>query len=187
VTNPMRVTLIILALAVLVGLAFVFIKAPGSVTLPTAISGSAHRFPLMEVKNLSDEIRTLPADFPADRTLLLIAFQREQQDKLDDWSARLKLRDPGAPAWLELPVIDDPGTLLRWFVDVGMKNGIPDSFVRSRVFSVYAPRAEFIRHLGLPGTDQVHLVVADRSGNVLCRVSGDWSAEKEILLRAALK
>ena len=183
----MRVTLVILDVAILIGLTFVFLKAPSSVTLPTAVSGSAHRFPRMEVKNLSDEIRTLPADFPGERTLLLIAFQREQQDNLDDWSARLNLRDPGAPAWLELPVIDDPGALLRWFVDVGMKNGISDSFVRSRVFSVYAPRADFIRHLGLPGTDQVHLVVADRSGNVLCRVSGDWSAEKEQTLRKSLE
>jgi len=183
----MRVTLVILAVAILIGLTFVFLKAPSSVTLPTAVSGSAHRFPRMEVKNLSDEIRTLPADFPAERTLLLIAFQREQQDNLDDWSARLKLRDPGSPAWLELPVIDDPGALLRWFVDVGMKNGIADKAGRDRVFSIYTPREEFIRHLGLPGTEQVHLVVADRSGNILCRASGDWCEEKENLLRAALK
>jgi hypothetical protein len=141
----------------------------------------------MQVKNLSDEIRTLPADFPGERTLLLIAFQREQQDNLDDWSARLNLRNPGAPAWLELPVIDDPGALLRWFVDVGMKNGITDPFVRSRVFSIYTPREEFIRHLGLPGTEQVHLVVASRSGNIHCRVSGDWSAEKEQTLRKSLE
>jgi len=136
VIKVMRVLLVILALAVPFGLALVFLKAPGSVTLPTAQSGIPHRFPRMQVKNLSDEIRMLPADFPGERTLLLIAFQREQQDNLDDWSARLNLRNPGAPAWLELPVIDDPGTLLRWFVDVGMKNGIADSFVRSRVFSV---------------------------------------------------
>jgi hypothetical protein len=183
----MRITLVILAVATLIGLTFIFLKVPGSVTLPPAISGGAHRFPRMQVKNLSDEIRTLPADFPAERTLLLIAFQREQQDNLDDWSARLKLRNPGSPAWLELPVIDDPGALLRWFVDVGMKNGISDSFVRDRVFSIYAPREDFIRHLGLPGTQQVHLVVADPSGNVLCRVSGDWSEEKQNLLRAALR
>jgi hypothetical protein len=68
-----------------------------------------------------------------------------------------------------------------------MKNGIADKAVRDRVFSIYTPREEFIRHLGLPGTEQVHLLVADRSGNVLCRVSGDWSEEKENLLRAALR
>ena len=183
----MRVTLIILALTMLVGLAFVFVKAPGGVTLPSTQAGGPHRFPCMQVKNLSDEIKMLPADFPGERTLLLIAFQREQQDKLDDWSARLNLRNPDAPAWLELPVIDDPGALLRWFVDVGMKNGIADKAVRARVFSIYTRRAEFIRHLDLPGTDQVHLVVADRSGNIHCRVSGNWSAEKESALRDALR
>lgn len=184
----MRLLLIALAvIAAIVGLAILYVKIPASVTLPSAQPGIAPRFPSMRVKNLSDEVKSLPAEFPAEKTLLLIAFQREQQDDLDDWSARMNLRRPGAPAWLELPVIDDPGAFLRWFVDVGMKNGIEDSAVRTRVFSVYAPRAEFIRHLGLPGTDQVHLVVADRSGDILCRVSGDWTAEKERTLREALR
>ena len=182
-----RTMLILLVIVGLGGVGLLFLKIPGSVDLPTAPTGSPPRFPTMRVKNLSDETKVLPADFPAAKTLLLIAFQREQQDNLDDWSARLNLRQPGAPAWLELPVIDDPGAILRGFVDVSMKNGIADSLVRSRVFSVYAPRAEFIRHLGLPGMDQVHLAVIDRSGNILCRVSGDWSAEKERTLREALK
>jgi hypothetical protein len=33
----------------------------------------------------------------------------------------------------------------------------------------------------------VHLVVVDRAGNILCRVSGDWSAEKEKTLKEGLK
>ena len=183
----MRAMLILLSIVTCLALAFLFLKVPGNVNLPTTQAGSPLRFPTMQVKNLSDETKAFPADFPAERTLLLIAFQREQQDILDAWSERLNLRKPDAPAWLELPVIDDPGALLRWFVDVGMKNGIADPFVRARVFSVYTPRTEFIRHLGLPGTDQVHLVVVDRAGNILCRVSGDWSAEKEKTLKEGLK
>ena len=183
----MRLLLTALCVVAVVGLAIFYVKVPASVTLPSAQPGKPPRFPSMRVKNLSDEVRRLPADFPAEKTLLLIAFHREQQDDLDDWSARMNLRRPGAPAWLELPVIDDPGALLRWFVDVGMKNGISESSVRDRVFSVYAPRESFIHHLGLPGTDQVHLVVVDRTGGILCSVSGEWTAAKESILLNTLK
>jgi hypothetical protein len=177
----------ILAAVFLLRFGLIVVVAPKSVSLPPAQAGTPHRFPSVRVKNLSDDIKSFPADFPAEKTLLLIAFEREQQDNLDDWSARLNLRKPGAFSWLELPVIDDPGAFMRWFVDVAMKSGIVDPAVRVRVFSVYAPREKFIRHLGLPGPDQVHLVVADRSGNILCRISGDWTFEKECLLRESLK
>lgn len=141
----------------------------------------------MEVKNLADETKSFPSEFPGERTLLLIAFEREQQDTLDDWSAKLNLRKPRGPEWLELPVIDDPGAFMRWFVDTGMKSGIPDPAVRARVFTIYTPREAFVRHLGLPDTKHVHLAIADRTGRILFHVSGEWSAAKERSLRAAMQ
>jgi hypothetical protein len=141
----------------------------------------------MQVKNLADETRTFPADFPAEKTLLLIAFEREQQETLDAWAMRMNLRESGAPAWLELPVIDNPGMFMRWFVDVGMKSGIKDTKERSKVFTIYTPRKDFIQALGLPDTNQVHLVVVDRFGHILRSVSGEWSVSKQSLLLEALK
>ena len=141
----------------------------------------------MQVKNLADETKSFPSEFPGERTLLLIAFEREQQDTLDYWSAKLNLRTPGGPEWLELPVIDDPGAFMRWFVDTGMKSGIPDPAVRAHVFTIYTPRKAFVRHLGLPDTEQVYLAIADRTGRILFHVSGEWSAAKERSLRTAMQ
>lgn len=174
------------ALLLVLGLALVDWTIPKVVKFPDGPAKQS-TFPRIEVKNLADETKAFPVHFPGEKTLLLIAFEREQQDQLDDWSARLSLRAPGAPEWLELPVIDDPGACMRWFVDVGMKKGIDDPAVRRRVFTIYAPRQDFIRTIGLPDATQVHLVVADRSGRILCKVSGDWSEEKEKSLKSALR
>lgn len=178
--------LIALLVCGMLGVLLVDWKIPQVVALPEK-SAEPDQFPAMLVKNLADETKAFPKQFPGEKTLLLIAFEREQQDQLDDWSARLSLRAPGAPEWLELPVIDDPGAFMRWFVDVGMKGGIEDPLVRRRVFTIYAPRQDFIRILGLPNTTQVHLAVADRSGRILCKISGDWSEEKEKSLKSALR
>ena len=160
---------------------------PPTVVIPTTTKKSPQTFPEMQVKNLMDETKNFPREFPADRTLLLIAFQPEQQEILDDWSRRLKLDQPGAAEWLELPIIDDPGAFLRWFVDTGMRNGIPNPETRARVFTIYAPRVEFVRSLGLPDSTQVHIAVADRDGRIITHVSGVWTTEKEKQLRKSLK
>ena len=160
---------------------------PPTVAIPAPNRKSPPTFPEMRVKNLMDETKHFPREFPADRTLLLIAFQPGQQEILDDWSQRLKLDQLGAAQWLELPVIDDPGAFLRWFVDTGMRSGIPNPETRARVFTIYAPRVEFVRSLGLPDTTQVHIAVADRDGRIITHVSGSWTARKEERLREVLK
>ncbi len=160
---------------------------PPRVDIPPPQKKLQSRFPEMRVKNLMDETKDFPREFPADRTVLLIAFQPEQQELLDDWSRKLKLAEPGAPEWLELPVIDDPGAFLRWFVDTGMRSGIPSPATRSRVYTIYAPRDNFVRSLGLPDSQQIHLAIASREGEIITHVSGEWSPGKEKQIREALK
>jgi hypothetical protein len=160
---------------------------PPTVVIQASEKANPPTFPDMRVKNLMDETKDFPREFPANRTLLLIAFQREQQETLDDWSRRLKLDEPGAAQWLELPVIDDPGAFMRWFVDAGMREGIPNPETRARVFTIYAPRVDFVRSLGLPDTDQVHIAVVDRDGRIITHVSGTWTVQKEQKLRRALR
>ncbi|MFM2168137.1 MAG: hypothetical protein RIS79_2508 [Verrucomicrobiota bacterium] len=168
------------------GLELISCTTPKTIVMPET-SLTQRTFPSIQVKNLTDETKSFPAGFPGERTLLLIAFEREQQDILDEWVAKLNLRKAGAPGWLELPIIDDPGAFMRWFIDNGMKSGIPDQAMRARVFTIYTPRIAFVSHLGLPDARQVHLAIADRAGHILHHVSGSWTAAKERSLRAALR
>jgi hypothetical protein len=162
-------------------------QSPAPVTLSATGSSDSPKFPEMQVQNLTGDTKRFPAQFPGERTLLLIAFQREQQETLDDWNRRLGLTSPGSKIeWLEMPVIDDPGAFNRWLVDTGMRSGIPDPAVRARVFTVYAPRETFVRKLGLPDAKQVHLAVVDREGSVITFVSGPWSADAQRRIERSL-
>jgi hypothetical protein len=183
---PFRLSLIksLLVLAVVFFLV-IACQGPKPVSLPPAAASAA--FPEMSVQNLSGEILALPSQFPGERTLLMVAYEQKQQAALDDWSARLKLKSPGAPEWLELPIITNPGALMRSVIDNGMRSGIPDKAVRDRVFTIYTPREEFNQRVGLSDMKVVHLLVADRKGRLLAKVSGGWTAQKEAVLRLALK
>ena len=72
------------ATSLLVTLTLASCRTPKSITLPAQTPTTERTFPSMQVKNLADETKAFPKEFPGERTLLLIAFEREQQDMLDN-------------------------------------------------------------------------------------------------------
>jgi hypothetical protein len=153
----------------------------------TTLAGPPATFPKIAAENLAGETKNFPQDFPSDRTVLLIAWQREQQAELDTWMEKLQLLKDGAPAWIEFPVIEDPGAIARAVIDLGMKRGIPNPKIRARVFTLYRDPAEFARQASLPDATRVHIAVVDRRGTVHAVASGPWSAASEKTIRAVLK
>lgn len=144
------------------------------------------RLATVTAEDLNGRELTLPAELPGERTLLLIAFKREQQLDLNVWIAELGLKESGAPAWLELPVIANYGALWRDFVDNGMRSGITTTEDRARVVTIYGDVDAFRGQLGLGSEDLVYLLVVDRAGAVLAREYGAYSAEKAARLLAAM-
>ena len=90
-------------------------------------------------------------------------------------------------AWLELPVIDNPGAIGRWFIDNGMRRGIPDRQVRARVFTVYTDRVGFLTAIGIDDAREVVALVVDRGGQILARQSGGFAVAKADALFAVLR
>ena len=135
-------------------------------------------FPKISTKNLNDRPATFPAGLPGKRSLVLIAFKRDQQSKLDVWIEKLKLKQPDAPAWIEMPVVADYGSIWRAFVDNGMRSGIKTTRARSHVFTVYGDQQEFLAKLNLPTTNMVYVLVVQQDGRVLARADGIYSATK---------
>ena len=144
-------------------------------------------FPKLKASNLENRDFQLPEDFAGERNLVLIAFQREQQKLLDTWlreMPRFQQADPGFQ-YYELPTIERLNALARWFIDSGMRRGIPDKNARARTITLYIDKKPFEESLQLPTEETVYALLVDRSGKVLWRAEGSFDESKgESLLKA---
>jgi hypothetical protein len=145
------------------------------------------RFPELKASNLEKREFTLPQDFEGERNLVLIAFEREQQKDLDTWLREMKRFqeiDPGF-AYYELPTISRLNAFSRWFIDSGMRRGIPDKSARGRTITLYLDKNPFKEALGINSEKQVYALLVDKSGNILWRTEGTFDEQKAESLRNA--
>ena len=149
-----------------------------SVTNAQTKDTSSPTFPVLSGDNLNGMRFNLPQDFPADRTLVLIAFEREQQVILDSWSQGLDLINSQIP-WIEVPVISTPYILGSFIIDSGMRRGIPNPKVRDRVITLYTDREAFSKSMGFEYDKQgAYIAVVDRSGKNLGMIKGPYDGIK---------
>jgi hypothetical protein len=136
------------------------------------------RLPGVTGKDLNGKAWKAPADFPGSRTLLILGYEEAQQKDIDTWTAGLGLtqRENKLP-WVEMPVIDEPGVIMRWIIDTGMQRGIPDKEVRSHVWTVYTNRSEFLKSCGIESVNVIHVLVVTREGEVLALESGGYAEQ----------
>jgi hypothetical protein len=134
----------------------------------------AQQMPLVTAKDLNKKSITWPRDFTTDRTVLIIAFERDQQSMVDSWVKGLGLKENKSVSWYEAPVINNPGKLIRGFIDNGMRKGIPTPEARSHVVTLYVKKKEFMKAMQINDED-VHVLVVDRNGKVMTRSKGIYS------------
>jgi hypothetical protein len=149
-------------------------------------AASAQTLPPIKAANLNKQAVTWPSGLPAPRTILIIAFDRAQQRQVDGWVAGMGLKAAGAPAWYEVPLINNPGGVARWFIDNGMRSGIPAKADRARVVTVYGDKPALMKSMGLPN-ESVHVLVVERSGKIITRVTGAYSAAGATAILGAIK
>ena len=74
-----------------------------------------------------------------------------------------------------MPLINDPGMFMRWFINTGMRRGIPSKEVRSHVWTVYTDKKAFMQTCGMPSEKVIYAMVVDRHGKILATESGNYS------------
>jgi len=157
------------------------------VTAPRSTAAAEGIFPKLTASNLENQTFSLPQDFAGDRNLLLIAFEREQQRNVDTWLHQMKRFEPCSGfQYYELPTIDRLNPFFRWFINSGMRRGIPDRNARARTITLYLDKPSFRKALSLPDEKQIYALLVDRSGRVLWRAEGDFDEAKAASLQAAL-
>jgi len=146
------------------------------------------RLPAFMAQTLLRQPVTVPEGLPSDRTLALITFQRGQHTQVESWIQGMNLRNDPSIAWMRMPVVNDPGTLVgRSAVENRLLKHYPEDTERAKLVPVFTDRASFVRSAGLGSTDQVYAVVVNRQGEVLARVEGQFDADKAQTLRETLR
>lgn len=157
----------------------------GFMLMHAASSNTVAQFPSLTSKDLAGSRVDLPAGFPAERSILLVAFEREQQHDIDSWVEGLHLGKQKLP-WLELPVINNPGAMARWFIDSGMRRGIKDRQVWAHVVTLYTKKADFKAAMQITSESTITVFVADRSGKMYARETGPYTQDAGNRILAAL-
>ncbi len=145
-------------------------------------------FPTLTAFNLAEQRVTLPGDLSGERNLLLIAFQRWQQEEVDTWTglAAQLGSDHRGFQFYELPTLEPGNPLSRWFINQGMRSGIRDLESRRRTITLYLDKKAFRRALDLPDEKQIHVLLVGRDGTVYWRAAGRLNEDNARSLRAML-
>lgn len=146
------------------------------------------KFPMVQGSNLSGNEFRLPGDFEGEYNLVLIPYLREQQANVDTWGEclkRLAVQYPGL-RYYELPTLPKYNRVQQFFIDNGMRGGIPDPAVRARTITLYIDVEAFNSALNLPTINDIYVLLLNRSGEVLWRSNGDYTPEKGDALAAVL-
>ncbi len=145
------------------------------------------RLPNITAKRLDQQPVTLPHGLPAERSLALVAFRRDQRAEVDSWIQGMRLdHDPSIP-WFKMPVFNDPGNAgARSEIENRMLARHTTDSARARLVPVFTDRDAFIRAAGLTGTEHAWVLVLNRDGKVLARAEGMYDETKGQALRETL-
>jgi hypothetical protein len=133
-------------------------------------------FPQLGARDLDGREVTLPAGLPGEWNVVIIAFQRQQQELVDSWVPWLEERAAVMP-WLrfaELPAIGLQWQPARPVIDGGMAAAIRDQQTRRRTLTVYTDLRRVTAPLGIGDRNTIWLFLVDRAGRVRWRGSGGW-------------
>lgn len=146
------------------------------------------RFPALKSENVEGKSFSLPADFPGARTVVFVAFEKEQQTEIDTWTPFLLslAASHAGLSFVEFPTLKKLTAPLRWTIRRGMKTQIKDAALRERTIPLFIDKDPFRAALGIPDEQAIHLFLVDREGKVYWRESGAFSAPKGAALKAAV-
>jgi hypothetical protein len=146
-------------------------------------------FPTISSSNLEGNKFELPQDFKGKLNIILIAFQREQQDLVEEWLPfldDLARKNPDI-AFYELPTLNISYILVRRVIDGGMQAGIPDINARERTITLYLNKKTFRKELDIPDEKTIYILLINKKGEVIWRTQGRFTNEKSIDLENTVK
>ena len=153
------------------------------------VGSDSVQFPTVSGFNLNRQEFEFPRDFRGDINLLFVPFLQPQQFIVNTWMPFANELEAIFPelAYYELPTIDALPALSRTFINEGMRAGIPNAKARERTITLYIDIARFMRAIGIPTKNDVHILLIDHQGGILWRTTGSFDAAKGSELAQAIE
>jgi len=146
------------------------------------------KFPVVNGSNLSKQKYSLPQDFEGEFNLVFVPFWQWQQMEVNSWGAVADKLEQTYPAfrYYELPTIQRMNPMAHWFIDEGMRGGIPNPATRRRTITLYIDKPAFRRSLELGDEDHIYLLLVNRQGKVFWQARGAFQPETAVSLIQAV-
>lgn len=141
------------------------------------------KVPTLSAKRLDQTQVVIPQQLPAQRTIAVVSFRRDQRVQAQRWIEGLGLEQRSDIAWLQVPVWGLQDLAERESIEQDLAQRYPSPSDKAHVLPVFTDRDDLVRALGLGSTDQASVLVLDRDGNVLARAEGDFDESKAQALR----
>jgi hypothetical protein len=143
-----------------------------AVLLASAVlAAEGQPIPAVKAETLNKTKIDVPAGFSAQRNVLLFSFGRDMQAAVDAWDAALADDRDGAQVQVyNMPLIPNPGAIVRSFISGGMRDIYKDKAVRDRVVVLYVDEKTYFPVLGVTDKTAPLVVVTDKAGVELGRV-----------------
>ena len=146
------------------------------------------RLPELKAQWADRQPVAFPQGLPAERTLALVTFHRDHRKDAESWINGLQLHNDPSIAWVRMPVINDPkDPVLRGEVETRLLSRYTSDAERVNLHPVFTDRAAFIQSTGVGNAEQAHVLVVNRHGEVLARVSGRYDEAKAQALLQTLR
>ena len=147
------------------------------------------KFPQVAGEDLLGNEILVPTQLREEFNVLIVAFQRWHQRLVNTWVPFLKEVVEKYPntEFYELPTIREMNRLYRFFINSGMRSGIPSEETRGRTITLYIDKESFDNALGIRDEEDIYVYLVKRSGQILWQGKGQYTEEKGKLLDAALQ
>ena len=146
-------------------------------------------FPSVSGTNLEGKKYKLPNDLEGILNIVIVIFRREHTDLVEGWlhSAKNIFEKEAQVRFYEIPVLSLSYSPFRWWIDGGMRAGIPDHEAREKTITVYTSKKDLRKRLGILNEETIYIFLVKSDGTVLWRDQGRFTGEKFQKLQDAVE
>jgi len=176
--------LLILILCIGVALIVAMNQAPQTSSIQLSDCADCLQFPTVTGETLNGETVTLPDYFSGDLNLVILPFDREQQEGVIDWlSVAQDLEAEFGISYYSVGALPDLNAGVRLLISGGMTLVLePD--VRDRSILLYLPEQDlFAQSIGADNLEQTEILILNNDGEILWQAQGNYSDALTTALR----